>query len=172
MCCSMGKGFATATIKIYVMRQIRKVFFILCMLLAVSVSSYANESNGKELENSTEVETTEKDHNWDRIMDAIIQVESKGDNKARHGNSLGILQITPILVRECNDILKRKGSKKRYTLADRLSVRKSKEMFILIMNQYNKLKSAKLACKIWNSGVNSKNGRESYWKKFLEYYKK
>ena len=48
-------------------------------------------------------------------MDAIIQVESKGDPKAKSGNSVGVMQITPILVAECNNILKRKKSKKRYT---------------------------------------------------------
>lgn len=154
------------------MRQFKKVFLFLSMLLAVTVNTYAGENQTKE-DVSTEVEYAEDESSkWDSIMDAIIQVESRGDSKASHGNSLGILQITPILVTECNNILKRKGSKKKYTLADRLNIKKSKEMFILIMNQYNKTKSAINACRIWNGGVNSKKVRPGYWKKFLEYYKK
>ena len=81
--------------------------------------------------------TSEMD--WTPVMDAIIQVESKGDPKAKSGNSVGVMQITPILVAECNDILKRKKSKKRYTLADRYNVAKSKEMFLLIQSVYNPL---------------------------------
>lgn len=51
--------------------------------------------------------TSEMD--WTPVMDAIIQVESKGDPKAKSGNSVGVMQITPILVAECNNILKRKN---------------------------------------------------------------
>ena len=70
--------------------------------------------------------------NWNPVMDAIIQVESEGNPNAVSGNSVGVMQITPILVKDCNDILKRQKSKKRFTLADRYSVAKSKEMFLLI----------------------------------------
>ena len=64
--------------------------------------------------------------NWDPVMDAIIQVESEGNPKAVSGNSVGVMQITPILVEECNNNLKKQKSKKRFTLADRYSVEKSK----------------------------------------------
>ena len=62
--------------------------------------------------------------NWNPVMDAIIQVESGGDPKAVSGNSVGAMQITPILVKDCNIILERRKSKKRYTMADRYSVEK------------------------------------------------
>ena len=154
------------------MRHLRKVFLFLCMMFAVSVNSYASGNQKKEMNESTKDENVESNPSkWGKIMNAIIQVESCGDQNARRGNSLGILQITPILVRECNDILKRKGSKKKYTLSDRLNVKKSKEMFILIMNQYNKAGSANAACRIWNSGINSKSVNHGYWKKFLKFYK-
>ena len=70
--------------------------------------------------------------NWNPVMDAIIQVESEGNPRAVSGNQVGVMQITPILVQDCNDILKMRKSKKRYTLADRYNVAKSKEMFLLI----------------------------------------
>ena len=46
-------------------------------------------------------------------MEAIIQVESGGDAKAVSGNSVGAMQITPILVKDCNAILKKQNSKKQ-----------------------------------------------------------
>ena len=64
--------------------------------------------------------------NWNPIMDAIIQVESEGNPNAVSGNSVGVMQITPILVKECNDILKKQKSKKQFTMNDRYSVAKSK----------------------------------------------
>ena len=75
--------------------------------------------------------------NWNPVMDAIIQVESEGNPKAVSGNSVGAMQITPILVKECNNILEKQKSKKRYTMADRYSVEKSKEMFLLIQKYFN-----------------------------------
>ena len=36
--------------------------------------------------------------NWQPVIDAIIEVESNGDTRAKSGNSVGAMQITPILV--------------------------------------------------------------------------
>lgn len=141
------------------MRQIKKLLLILCMMLGISINANANENGGN-------------DYNWDAIIDAIIQVESQGDKNARHDSSLGVLQITPVCVTECNNILRRKKSKKRFSLSDRLSIKKSKEMFILIMNEFNKKHSAKEACRIWNGGIHSKSVKQKYWEKFLKFYKK
>ena len=91
--------------------------------------------------------------NWNPVMDAIIQVESEGNPNAVSGNSVGVMQITPILVKDCNEILKKKKSKKRYTMADRYSVAKSKEMFLLIQSHYNPENSIEKAIRSWNGGV-------------------
>ena len=69
---------------------------------------------------------------WEPVIKAIVQVESEGNTRAVKGNSCGAMQITPILVAECNNILKKRKSKKRYTLRDRFSLEKSKEMFLLM----------------------------------------
>ncbi|MGN1376115.1 MAG: hypothetical protein ACI4V5_06130, partial [Prevotella sp.] len=58
--------------------------------------------------------TKRSSFDWNPVMDAIIQVESEGNARAVSGNSCGAMQITPILVKECNNILKRQNSKKRY----------------------------------------------------------
>lgn len=80
-------------------------------------------------------------------------VESEGNPKAVSGNSVGAMQITPILVRECNNILKSRNSKKRYTLKDRFSVDKSKEMFLLIQSQHNTSNNVERAIRSWNGGM-------------------
>ena len=55
---------------------------------------------------------------WQPVIDAIIQVESNGNPKAKSGNSVGAMQITPILVAQCNIILKEKARKDIHWLTD------------------------------------------------------
>ena len=106
--------------------------------------------------------------NWNPVMDAIIQVESEGNPKAVSGNSVGAMQITPILVRDCNDILKRRKSSKRFTMADRYSVAKSKEMFLLIQQHYNTENSIEKAIRSWTGGVRySVRATERYYQKVM-----
>jgi hypothetical protein len=105
---------------------------------------------------------------WTPVMEAIILVESEGNPNAVSGNSVGVMQITPILVRECNNILKSRGSDKRYTMADRYDVDKSKEMFLLIQSQYNKANNVEKAIRTWNGGPNySTRATDRYYKKVL-----
>ena len=106
--------------------------------------------------------------NWNPVMDAIIQVESEGNPNAVSGNSVGAMQITPILVKDCNEILKKQESKKRYTMADRYSVAKSKEMFLLIQKYYNPENNIEKAIRLWNGGVKyTKKATNRYYKKVL-----
>ena len=106
--------------------------------------------------------------NWNPVMDAIIQVESGGDPKAVSGNSVGAMQITPILVKDCNIILERRKSKKRYTMADRYSVEKSKEMFLLIQSYYNPDNNVEKAIRSWNGGARySVRATNGYYRKVM-----
>lgn len=89
---------------------------------------------------------------WEPVMKAIVQVESEGNTRAVKGNSCGAMQITPILVAECNNILKKRNCKKRYTLRDRFSLEKSKEMFLLMQSQFNPLNDIEKAIRSWNGG--------------------
>ncbi len=105
-------------------------------------------------------------YDWSSVMDAIIQVESRGDRKAKSGNSVGAMQITPICVAECNRILKKRNSKKRFKLSDRYSISKSKEMFLLIQSAYNPLNSIEHAIRSWNGGQNYNTKRtQRYYEK-------
>lgn len=106
--------------------------------------------------------------NWNPIMDAIIQVESEGNPNAVSGQSVGVMQITPILVEDCNQILEKKKSKKRYSLADRYSAKKSKEMFLLIQSYYNPMNNVEKAIRLWNGGVNySVRATNRYFRKVM-----
>ena len=134
--------------------------FILTVLLMLPISINAQ---------------TEK-FDWNPVMDAIIQVESRGNAKAHNPivDCAGILQITPCLVSECNKILKEKKSTKRYTKADRYNVTKSKEMFVLMQEKYNPGHNVEKAIRCWNSGFckDWKNRSTGYYKKVMKHYKK
>lgn len=106
--------------------------------------------------------------NWQPIIDAIIEVESNGDTRAKSGNSVGAMQITPILVAECNNILRSRNQKKRYKLSDRFSLQKSKEMFLLMQSQFNQENNVEKAIRAWNGGNNfSKKRTQRYFEKVM-----
>ena len=103
---------------------------------------------------------------WTKVIEAIIMVESGGNPRAKSGNSVGAMQITPILVADCNKILKGRNSKKRYTMRDRYSVQKSKEMFLIYQSKYNPTNSIERAIRSWNGGHNySKRRTQRYFEK-------
>ena len=122
----------------------RVVLFIVCVL-------GTNPAMGANATADSEAVKTEN-FDWEPVMKAIVQVESEGNTRAVKGNSCGAMQITPILVAECNNILKKRNSKKRYTLRDRFSLEKSKEMFLLMQSQFNPLNDIEKAIRSWNGG--------------------
>lgn len=93
---------------------------------------------------------TGHDYDWELFTQALIWVESKGDSNAVGSNSdVGVLQITPILVEDCNRILKYEA----FTLEDRPDSLKSVEMFNVIQDHYNPQRDYHWALKLWNSGA-------------------
>ena len=141
------------------MIQIIKKASVSLMALAITLTAAA-AGNAKSTKTSG--------FNWNPVMDAIIQVESEGNPKAVSGNSVGAMQITPILVKDCNEILKKQKSKKQYTMSDRYSVEKSKEMFLIIQKYYNPENNVEKAIRSWNGGVKySVKATNRYYKKVL-----
>lgn len=116
-----------------------------------------------------------KQFDWIPVMDAIIQVESKGNPKAHNsvGDCAGILQITKGLVRECNSILESQKSKKRYSYSDRYNATKSKEMFVLLQEHFNPEHNVEKAIRCWNRGFygNWRGKSTKYYNKVMKYYK-
>lgn len=97
-----------------------------------------------------EVVVNQDSLDWEDFTRALIWVESKGDSKVVGSkDDTGVLQITPILLQDCNRILKTE----RFTLEDRLDSLKSVEMFNIIQDHYNSEHDYHWALKIWNSSA-------------------
>ena len=139
---------------------IKRAVLSLVALFMVSLSASAGDSIWSISKRSS--------FDWNPVMDAIIKVESEGNPRAVSGNSVGVMQITPVLVKECNDILKKQKSNKRYTLDDRYSVEKSKEMFLLIQKYFNPENNVEKAIRSWNGGIKySVKATNKYYQKVL-----
>lgn len=122
----------------------------ICVWAMMQDYKYGGNPKVEEIECSIDtivVYKTGHDYDWELFTQALIWVESKGDCKAvGSNNDVGVLQITPILVEDCNRILKNEG----FTLEDRLDSLKSVEMFNIIQDHYNPQHDYHLALKIWN----------------------
>ena len=147
------------------MNRLVKTACLVCMLL---MSIPTNASAGIKTKKSPQFD-------WNPVINAIIEVESEGNSKAvdKSGKSCGCMQITPILVKECNRILSLRKSSKRYSMKDRFSVNKSKEMFLLYQSFYNPKNDVELAIRSWNGGINfTKRGTQRYYNKVMSKMKK
>lgn len=139
------------------MRKKFKKLFLSCLMLALSLTVVAQSES----------------YDWSKVIDAIVKVESRGNASAKSKDCVGILQIRPILVADCNEYLQIiKSKKKRFTLADRFSPEKSKEMFILYQKRYNPTNNVEKAIRLWNGGCGySVTKTEGYYQKIMKYYK-
>ena len=114
-------------------------------------------------------QSTPTKNRWDNLIKAISAVESKGNTRAVNGKHVGILQISPIVVDECNRINKLKKNVKRYTYGDRYSEEKSIEMFWIIQNFYNKERNLEKAIRLWNGGSGyTRAGTQKYYNKVIK----
>ena len=109
---------------------------------------------------------------WGAVIEAIAKVESEGipSKVSRNGLYVGYLQISEILVRECNRIV----GYKKYTYADRYDKQKSINMFIDYQEHYNPDGNMERAIRLWNSGdlncMNRKMRTEGYYKRVMSRY--
>ena len=105
----------------------------------------------------------------DCLVEAIIQVESRGDSTAKgdRGWAVGVLQIWPIMVREVNRIQEKNGSNVRYGYNDRYSVKKSIEMFHIWREYYHSDSDWETIARCWNGGPSgsSHHRTKCYWNK-------
>ena len=138
--------------------RIIKQTILVCAMLMASLAVNAQKKS--------------ESYDWNKVINAIAMVESKGNASAKSKDCVGILQIRPILVADCNEYLQMKKSKKRYTLADRLSPKKSKEMFALYQKRYNPTNNVEKAIRLWNGGCGYSVAKtEKYYRKTLKYLK-
>jgi len=142
------------------MRKLVRVACFACLMIMLVPTDFSAKTKREKISR----------FDWNPVIDAIIDVESEGNANAvdKSGKSCGIMQITPIMVKDCNRILELKNSRKRYTLNDRFSVSKSKEMFLLFQSFYNPKNSVELAIRSWNGGTNyTKRGTQRYFEKVM-----
>lgn len=142
--------------------------FALCLIGVCMwgiVQDYKHDGHPSEEERFEEVpaiEVNQDSLDWEDFTRALIWVESRGDSKAVGGNNdIGVLQIRPIIVEDCNRILKTE----RFTLEDRLDSLRSVEMFNVIQDHYNPQHDCHWALKIWNS-----RAPLSYHRKVMDKY--
>ena len=107
---------------------------------------------------SQSINITETDSvQWETLIKAISAVESGNNPKARNGQHVGLLQISPVCVKECNNIL----GYVKYSLKDRESAQKSIEMFNIIQSRYNPKRDIETAIRIWNGGPGAMRNKKS-----------
>lgn len=142
------------------MDNLLKIAWMTCMMLMLTPINASAGTKGKQ----------KSRFDWNPIINAIIEVESAGNANAvdKSGKSCGVLQITPILVKECNRILELKKSGKRYTMDDRFNVSKSKEMFLLFQSYFNPKNDVEFAIRSWNGGLNyTRKATQKYFEKVM-----
>ena len=126
-----------------------------------------------------QVKTIDKEIQANRLIKALIQVESSGKEDCVGDKhliipSIGVLQIRPIMVREVNRILAILGDNKRYKNKDRYSRVKSIEMFIIWRDYHHKDDSDEIISRCWNGGPKGYKRKKTlhYWDKVQKALKK
>ncbi|MFA5542141.1 MAG: lytic transglycosylase domain-containing protein [Bacilli bacterium] len=132
------------------MKTLNRISLCLCVALIIYIFFSEIQSIKTEIQSIK----TEKQFvpltDFELIELAIIWQESKANPNPKYsdGKSEGILQITPIYVKEANRIL----GKNKYTLYDRRNPLKSHEMFLVVQNYHNPEKDVEKAVKLHNKG--------------------
>jgi hypothetical protein len=103
-------------------------------------------------------------------LESKIYIESRGNAKVVDGNQVGALQINPVMIRECNNILKRAGEDKSYDLTDRFDLIKSKEIYRIVMEHHNPDFDLFTASSIWNAGKKPWRLEGDVYGKVLSYH--
>lgn len=133
----------------------KKIFVMMLMLVSLTASAA-----------TPKVDLTKK---WGAVIEAIAMVESecKPNKVSKNGLYVGYLQISEILVRECNRIV----GYQKYTYQDRYDKQKSIDMFIDYQERYNREGNMEKAIRLWNSGdlncMNRKMRTEGYYKRVM-----
>mgnify|MGYP003511019746 FL=1 len=135
--------------------------FLVLVLMAISFTAAAKST--------PEIDLQKK---WGMVIQAIAMVESEcqPNRVSRNGLYVGYLQISEILVRECNRIV----GYEKYTYADRYDKQKSIDMFIDFQERYNPEGNLEKAIRLWNSGdlkcMTRKARTEGYYQRVMKRY--
>jgi len=146
----------------------------LITLVGIGIVVFINipkETQEDTKQNIVKVDTIKKD----LLLEAMIIVESNGNDSCIGDRNLGrpsvgCLQIRPIMVREVNRILRKQKIKKKYTLNDRYSRKKSIEMFYIWRDYHHSEDSDEVIARCWNGGPKGwkKKSTRYYWIKVVK----
>ena len=122
---------------------------IIIAIISSLITSFVWAKTTPEEKEYIEVVRIEKQTvDWDKLIEAIIWIESNGNDKAvnHKTNAVGCMQITPIYLKQCNKI----AGYEKYKLSDRYNRSKSIEMFNIYQSYFNPDKDLHLAIKVHN----------------------
>jgi hypothetical protein len=130
------------------MKTLDRISFYMCIVLIIYIFFSEIQSIKTEIKSIKIEKQFVPLTDFELIELAIMWQESKANPNPKYsdGESEGILQITPIYVKEANRIL----GKNKYTLHDRRNPLKSHEMFLVVQNYLNPEKDVKKAVKLHN----------------------
>lgn len=155
--------------------MVRITDFIIIILILFSAFIYSGdvkESNKDDIEILVEptpkVKEIKPEKYW-KLFDALFYVEASFDYRKYNEKeeAAGILQIRPIMIEDVNRIM----GYEKYTLDDRWSIVKSKEIFLDYQQYYNPDMDYEIAARCWNGGPNGhkKSSTIKYWNKVNTY---
>ena len=141
------------------------ISFSLIVGLGVAVIGYVCHQYPPYKPIKAPVEAVERQSSIERLITALIAVESNGDDSAigDGGLAVGCLQIHPIMVRDVNRIL----GYAKYSLADRYDRCKSRNMCKTYLNHYLRETNIEFMARCWNGGPTGykKESTKPYWAK-------
>lgn len=151
-----------------------KTKFLILFLILLNTPSHESEYINSTYDKFTNIDFSEIENSIyklkvEPLIKAMILVESNGNDSAycKKEEAVGCLQIRPIMVKECNRILKLQKSSKRYNLLDRWSRKKSIEIFHIVNQYHNKDATYEQIARFWNGGPKwfEKGDTKRYWGK-------
>jgi len=146
----------------------RRLTLMVSGLLLVSSSTMMEQTFRGPIQELKPIPHTLVHMNNDRLIEALILVESGGLDSAHNlsEDAVGCLQIRKTMVRDVNRILRSRGSTTRYKMKDRWDRIKSIEIFGIYCEHYN-LTSPEAKARCWNGGPRglTKKATQKYWDK-------
>jgi len=131
--------------------------------LAASTTLWLGVGKASETSDTIELQAQRRLEAFKRVY--FVESSNGTNPKAyieNHARALGPLQITPIVVRDVNRILKLPV----FALSDRLELKASRYMFNVYCKHYYPRGTVEQICRLWYRGPSRKRQRDSHGDKY------